>query len=408
MVLAVQMQMTTIGFQVYYEYTEKLEERDRIYILGMIGLYEVIPFILTSFISGHIADLANRKWIIISSIFTLTIGSFFLVAFSNDYFSSLEKFTYYPLLAIVSLFGIARAFLAAATPAFMSQIVPRHLYTNSATWNSTMWHIAAVLGPVMAGLIYGYNDGMNSVLTYSVNTFLFVFSLLGFAFVKNRSVPERIKKEPLVKSLTSGVRFVFAQKTILSALSLDLFAVLFGGAVAMIPAFTDKVLHMGPEAAGLLRTAPAAGAVVMAMILAFKPPGKNAGKLLLLSVIAFGVFTVGFALSTNYWLAFIFLLLTGAFDNISVVIRHTILQLLTPENMRGRVSAVNGIFIGSSNEIGSYESGLAAKIMGLVPSIIFGGCMVIAVVGGVNFLNPSLKKLDMNKAVDEIGEKNEK
>ena len=163
----------------------------------------------------------------------------------------------------------------------------------------------------------------------------------------------------------------------------------------MIPAFTDKVLHMGPESAGLLRTAPAIGAVFMALILAFFPPSKNTGKWLLGSVMAFGIFTVCFALSNNYWLAFFFLMLTGAFDNISVVIRHTILQLQTPENMRGRVSAVNGIFIGSSNEIGSYESGLAARAIGLVPSIIFGGCMVIGIVFGINLINPELKKAEM-------------
>lgn len=401
MVLAVQMQMTTIGFQVYYEFTPGLKEEMRAYLLGLVALYEAVPFIATSFFSGHVADVLNRKRIIVISIFVLMLGSLFLMLFSKGYFPSLRDFGYYPLMAVVAVFGITRAFLAAATPALMSQIVPRNLYTNSATWNSTMWHKAAIAGPVLAGVIYGFNNGKNAVVTYEINSVLFFLSLVSFMFVKGRPVPPKQDSESIFRSLTSGVRFVFKQKTILSALSLDLFAVLFGGAVAMIPAFTDQVLHMGPKAAGALRTAPAAGAVLMAAILAFRPPGKNAGKLLLLSVIAFGIFTIGFALSTNYYLAFAFLFLTGAFDNISVVIRHTILQLLTPENMRGRVSAVNGIFIGSSNEIGSFESGLAARIMGLVPSIIFGGAMVIGVVGGVNFLNPELKGLDMNKAVDE-------
>ena len=182
---------------------------------------------------------------------------------------------------------------------------------------------------------------------------------------------------------------------ILSALSLDMFAVLFGGAVAIVPAFTDKILGLGPEAYGLLRTAPGIGAVITSFYLAFKQPGVNAGKELLWTVAAFGVSTILFALCTNYWLAFVMLLLTGVFDNVSVVIRHTILQLMTPDNMRGRVSAVNSIFVGSSNELGAFESGLAARLVGLVPSIIFGGAMTIITVIGVHKLNPELSKLNM-------------
>jgi predicted MFS family arabinose efflux permease len=184
---------------------------------------------------------------------------------------------------------------------------------------------------------------------------------------------------------------------LLSALSLDLFAVLFGGAVAILPAFNDKILHAGPEAFGVLRTAPAAGAVLMAIFLTVRPPAKNAGKWLLWSVVAFGLFTIAFAVSTNFLMAFFFLFMTGAVDNISVVIRHSILQLMTPDHMRGRVSAVNGIFIGSSNEIGGFESGLASRLMGLVPSIIFGGCAVIAVVFSVDRMNKKLRKLDLTK-----------
>ena len=194
-----------------------------------------------------------------------------------------------------------------------------------------------------------------------------------------------------------GVKFVFKNKLVLSALSLDLFAVLFGGAVALVPAFTDKILHLGPEAYGLLRTAPAVGAVLMAFYMAVNPPAKNAGISLLLGVAAFGLFTVFFAFCTNYWLAFAMLLFTGAFDNISVVVRHSILQLSTPDEMRGRVAAVNSIFIGSSNEIGAFESGVAARLLGLVPSIAFGGVMTILVVLGVHKLNPKLKDLDITK-----------
>jgi MFS family permease len=395
MIIAVQMQMTTVGLQTYYQYTVNEPEKIRFYILGLIGLYEAIPFIINSFYSGHVADIFSRKKIIVISISVLSLGSFFLLLFNQNKFPFLNSYTFYPLLWSVALFGIVRAFIAASTPPLISKIVPRNLYTNATTWTTTVFHTASVLGPVVAGLIYGWNNEKNASLTYLINLILFIGSLILFSLIKEKGIPEKKEEESILKSLSAGIKFVFRHKIILSALSLDLFAVLFGGAVAMIPAFTDKILKMGPESAGVLRTAPALGAVIMAIILAFYPPQKNTGKWLLISVIAFGLFTICFGICTNYWLAFVFLALTGAFDNISVVIRHTILQLQTPENMRGRVSAVNGIFIGSSNEIGSYESGLAARIIGLVPSIIFGGCMVIGVVLGINMINPKLKNTEM-------------
>lgn len=215
--------------------------------------------------------------------------------------------------------------------------------------------------------------------------------------IGSKPMPERVHSESLFHSMTMGLKFVLKNKMIFSALSLDLLAVLFGGAVAILPAFNDKILHLSPQAYGWLRTAPAVGAVLMAMIMAVKPPGKKAGVALLWCVVAFGIFTILFALCTNFILAFAMLLLTGAFDNISVVVRHSIMQLMTPDNMRGRVAAVNSIFIGSSNEIGAFESGLAAKIMGLVPSIIFGGAMTVLVVFGIEKYNPELKKLDLTK-----------
>jgi MFS family permease len=389
--MAIQMQFTTVGLQIYYEYTK--EE----FVLGMIGLCEAIPFILNSFYSGHVADKFNRKKIILICTFILLLGSVFLVFFSRGYFPFLTPYSYLPLFAIVALFGIVRAFIAASASAFMSQLVPRKLYTNSTTWNSTVWHIAAILGPVVAALIYGFQNGKNAATTYFINSCFFCIAFFFFMLVSKKPAPARRADEPILQSLKAGLSFVFKSKTILSALSLDLFAVLFGGAVAILQAFNDKVLHAGPEAFGFLRAAPAMGAVLMALFLAFRPPGKKAGKLLLFSVGAFGIFTIAFALCTDYWLAFAMLLFTGAFDNISVVIRHSILQLMTPDEMRGRVSAVNGIFIGSSNEIGGFESGLASRIMGLVPSIIFGGAVVIGVVFGTNAVNKDLKKLDLTK-----------
>lgn len=389
--LAIQMQFSTIYLQVYYEHSR--EELT----LGLIGLTEAVPFIITSFFSGHIADKVNKKSILLSGILLLLIGAIFLYLNAEPVIALLHNLGIFALFSIVFIFGIIRSFLSAATNPFLSQLVPRNFYTHAANWNSTFWHTGAILGPVLAGLMYGFNGKLNANWCHLTEVFLFMTALVLVLGIRNNGAPQKSdKKETVVDSIKLGLNFVFKNKMVLSAISLDLFAVLFGGAVAMIPAFTDKVLHMGPEAYGLLRTAPAIGAVIMAFIMAVYPPAKKAGLALIWSVIAFGVFTILFGISKNYWLAFSMLFLTGAFDNVSVVVRHSILQLMTPDNMRGRVSAINGIFIGSSNEIGAFESGVAARLLGLVPSIIFGGAMTIGVVLGINKLNPKLRKLDVN------------
>ncbi len=390
--LAIQMQFSTIYLQIYYEHS-----KEEIY-LGLIGLTEAIPFIITSLFSGHVADIVHKKKIIIICTILLMTGALFLFLNSEPLISLLKNMGMTALFVIVFLFGIIRAFLGAVTNPFMSQIVPRKYYTHSATWNSTAWHTGAILGPVLAGIIYGYNNKLNASFCHATEVVFFLFALFFIWQIKNDGAPQnREKKERVFESMKLGLKFVFEKKMVLSAISLDLFAVLFGGAVALIPAFTDKVLHMGPEAYGLLRTSPAIGAIVSALIMVAYPPSKKAGIALLWSVIAFGVFTILFAISTNYWLACGMLFMTGAFDNVSVVVRHSILQLMTPDNMRGRVAAINNIFIGSSNEIGAFESGFAAKLMGLVPSIIFGGTMTILVVLGIDRINPKLKKMDINQ-----------
>ncbi len=390
--LAIQMQFSTIYLQIYYEHS-----KEEIY-LGLIGLTEAIPFIITSFFSGHVADVIHKKRIMLISTSLLLLGALFLYFNSEPMFNLFKHMGMAALFAIVFAFGIIRAFLGAVTNPFMSQIVPRKYYTHSATWNSTFWHTGAILGPVLAGLVYGFHNTLNANWCHLMETIFFLFALFFIWQIKNDGAPQkREKEESIFDSMKLGLKFVFNKKMVLSAISLDLFAVLFGGAVALIPAFTDKVLHLGPEAYGLLRTSPAIGAIFSALIMAAYPPAKKAGVALLWSVIAFGVFTILFAISTNYWLACAMLFMTGAFDNVSVVVRHSILQLMTPDNMRGRVSAINNIFIGSSNEIGAFESGFAAKLMGLVPSIIFGGCMTIFVVLGIDRINPKLRKLDINE-----------
>ncbi|HQQ94623.1 MAG TPA: MFS transporter [Bacteroidia bacterium] len=390
--LAIQMQFSTIYLQVYYEYTR--EE----FMLGMIGLSEAVPFILVSLFSGHYADHHRKRNIILIGTILLMSGALFLLLNASSQIMLLRSLGLSALFFVVFVFGIIRSFLAASSNPFLSQLIPRKEYAHAATWNSTAWHLACILGPVIAGLVYGYRGHYNAAPCHFLELLSFLLAFVFLLQIRNKGLPQKHEhEENIFQSMRVGLRFVYRSKMLLSAISLDLFAVLFGGAVALIPAFTDKILGLGPEAYGLLRTAPAIGAVLMALILVFYPPGHRAGKALLWSVTAFGLFTILFALSTNYWLAFLMLFCTGAFDNVSVVVRHSILQLMTPDHMRGRVSAINSIFIGSSNEIGAFESGVAARLMGLVPSIVFGGAMTIMVVLGVHKLNPDLKKLDISK-----------
>lgn len=384
--LAILMQSVIVSWQIYDITHDKLA-------LGLICLAEAIPFIIVSLFSGHVADTISRKLIIMVSISFLILSTSALLYFSLESSTVLKNYGTLPIYFVFGFIGIVRGFIAAAFPAFMAQIVPREHYANSATWNSSVWHIGAVIGPVIAGFICAISFST----AYTVNLAFIFLSLFSFAFIGSRPIPVRTKKETLTQSLGGGIKFVFSNQLILGALSLDLFAVLFGGAVAMLPAFVDEILFVGSTELGFLRAAPAVGAIVTAIILAYKPITKNAGRNLFLNVALFGVATILFAVSTNYYLSLFFLFLTGAFDNVSVVIRHTILQLSTPDDMRGRVSAVNSIFIGSSNEIGGFESGVAANAMGLVRSVIFGGVMTILIVAGTYKIAPKLRNLDLKK-----------
>ncbi len=383
--LGIQMQSVIVGWQVY-------DLTHDVLALGMIGLTEAIPFIIISLFSGHIADSFNRKYIILFFSFLFILVTSLLLYFSLDTVHVIKNYGTTPIFIAIAFVGMIRGFLSAAYPSFMSQIVPRAFYANAATWNSTFWHIASVMGPSLAGILIA----VNYTVAYTVDISFIVLAFLAFLFIASKPIPAKDKTESLFESLSAGIKFVFKNQLILGALTLDLFAVLFGGAVALLPAFADKVLHAGSVELGFLRAAPAIGAVIMALIIAYKPPTKNAGRNLFLSVGAFGVATILFGLSTNFYWALFFLFLTGAFDNVSVVIRHTILQLSTPDNMRGRVSAVNGIFIGSSNEIGAFESGTTARAFGLKPSIVVGGILTVLVVIVTARLTPKLRKLNID------------
>jgi hypothetical protein len=271
----------------------------------------------------------------------------------------------------------------------MPQLIPRNLYSNAVTWNSTLWETATIAGLALGGLIYIF--GITAA--YSVDVLLTMGGLILISGVANKPLPPSTSEEGVSEKIKAGLRFVFHNKIILSAISLDLFAVLFGGAVALLPIFADEILHVGSVGVGVLRAAPSIGALVMAFYITHNPIQKNTGKILLYCVAGFGVCMILFALSTNFWLSLLLLIVSGGFDCISVIIRSTLLQTLTPENMKGRVSAVNHIFVGSSNEIGMFESGVMAKLLGAAPSVIFGGIATLAVVGITGWVSKSLRTL---------------
>lgn len=382
---AIQMQSVIVGWQVYDLTHDVLS-------LGLIGLSEAIPFLTVALFAGHMADIVNRKLII-----AITATVYVICAIVLLYMSYIMPVLYQtagvlPLYIIIAITGLARAFFFPAQSAYMAQIVPRSLYANSSTWNSTIWHIAAVSGPAVGGLIYGF-AGIHAAFICVV--FFSVISLIFFYTSKSVPLPARKAGEKIFTSLSTGLKFVFGHQVLLGALALDMFGVLFGGAVALLPVFASEVLHAGPQGLGFLRAAPAFGAVMMALILAYYPPVHRSGIKLLWAVGGFGACIIFFALSGNFYISIGLLALSGMFDNVSVIIRGTILQMYTPDEMRGRVASVNSLFVGSSNELGSFESGLAAKLLGLIPSVVFGGGMTVMIVLATAGLAPKLRKMEI-------------
>ncbi|MGD1005853.1 MAG: MFS transporter [Ignavibacteriaceae bacterium] len=382
---AIQMQSVIVGWQIYQLTHDALS-------LGLIGLAEAIPFISFSLFTGHVADVVSRKKIIVFSNFAYFLCAIVLLVVSTQLHIILDEYGVFPIYVIIFITGIARGFLSPAQGAYAAQLVPRELFGNASTWNSLIWQIAAVTGPAIGGLVYGF-AGIG--YAYTLVIILTATGLIFFTFVSNKPLPERTTKESIRQSLSHGLKFVFNNQIIVSAITLDMFAVFFGGAVSVLPIFADQVLHTGAKGLGLLRAAPAVGAIIMSIVQAHHPFFKNAGRNLLFCVFGFGISIISFAISKSFYISMFVLMLSGMFDNVSVIMRSTIIQLYTPNEMRGRVSAVNGIFIGSSNELGSFESGVAAKLLGLIPSVIFGGGMTLIVVAAVRRFAPKLKKLKL-------------
>ncbi len=379
----IQMQSVIVGWQIYQITHDALS-------LGLIGLAEALPFFSISLFAGHTADKVSRKSIILSTSAVYFVCAVGLLLVSTKFEWILHSHGVLPIYAIIFITGLARGFMSPAQSAFRAQLVPRELYGNASTWSSVSWQLADVAGPAAGGLIYGFSGVGTAYTTVVIMTMI---GLGSFTLVRKKPVPERKSKESMAQNLVGGLNFVFHDQVILSAISLDIFAVFFGGVVAVLPIFADQVLHTGAEGLGLLRAAPAIGALIMSVIQAHYPFFKRAGRNLLACVFGFGLAIITFSLSKNFYLSLSMLLISGMFDNVSVVIRNTIIQLHTPDEMRGRVAAVNGIFVGSSNELGAFESGVSAKLIGLVPSVVFGGTMALLVVGAVRKFAPGLKEL---------------
>jgi len=386
------MQFIIIEWQVYTLTKDPLS-------LGIIGLMEIIPAFSMALFAGHIVDQSEKRNLLLKCIglFSLiSFGLFFLTSSSVEMAWSSTAILY-TIYAFVFMGGLLRAFFGPTIFSLVALIVPKKVYPNAATWNSSTWQMASVLGPAFAGLAINW-IGVHWSLCIVFGLVLLSFVLL-FGISRKPIMNPKIG-EPIMQSLKEGVRFVFKTKAILGALSLDMIAVLFGGAVALLPVFAQDILKVGPEGFGLLRAAPAVGAFLTMLVTAYIPISKNAGLKLLTAIFGFGVCIIVFGLSSIFWISIVALFFSGVTDGVSMVIRQTILQLKTPDHMRGRVSSVNSMFVGSSNELGAFESGLTAKLMGTVTAVVFGGTMTLITVITTGIVSPTFRKLDLEKELE--------
>lgn len=367
-----------VGWELY-------ERTGDTFALGLVGLVQIIPVMLLGVPGGYIADRYNRKWITLISQLVLVVCSLILMAIS------LTEGPLWVLYGVLALIGAARAFNNPAETALTPQTIPPEYYYSAANWNSSVWQISAILGPVVGGLLIALAD--SAALVYFINA-LAGLVLVGALLLLNVKQTEFVTDaETPWQSVRAGLSFVRHSQIILAAISLDMFAVLLGGATFLLPVFAKDILHVDSLGLGILRTAPSIGALTMAMVIARRPPIERTGPTLLWAVAGFGIATILFGLSTSFWLSLAMLIALGALDYISVVIRHTILFTHTPDVMRGRVGAVNSIFIGASNELGGFESGAMAALLGPVGAVVLGGVGTLAVVGTIARFAPQLRRM---------------
>jgi MFS family permease len=374
-------QIVVVGWQVFAITGDPLS-------LGLIGLAEAIPLLGLALYAGHVADRLPRRAVALAGTVAMIAAAIALLALTSQS-SFLTGERIWPIYLVVLLGGIGRAFVRPAVSALGAEVIPRELYPNGVAWRTSGWHLAAVAGPAAGGMIYGF---AGAVTAYTTVIVLMTLSLAALATVRHRVRPIAPEEEPALESIKQGLRFVINEPVLLAAMTLDLFSVLFGGATALLPVFA-KMLGAGPEGLGLLRAAPALGSIGVAVFLAHRAPLRRSGATLLVAVAIFGGTMIGFGLSRYFYLSFALLLLGGAADGISVVIRGLLLQSRAPDHLLGRVSSVNQIFISASNELGAFESGVAARLLGVVPSVLFGGVMTIVVVVLTAWRAPQLRRM---------------
>ncbi|MFZ9743321.1 MAG: MFS transporter [Chitinophagaceae bacterium] len=385
-IMVLTMQATLISWKVF-------EITHDPFSIGLIGLVEFVPSVIMAIYSGYIIDKSDKKKLLhISISANLLLTILFAYITSKQASTFLSQHTVLIIIYIIAFCtGIARAFSGPTSFALVSMLVPKEKIPNAISWHSSSWQIAGVGGPAIGGLLYG---SLGITFTFTLMIIKMSISVLILFFIGPKPPTVQLKAEPMLKSIREGFKFVCNTKEILGVITLDLFAVFFGGATALLPYFSDVILKTGAEGLGILRAAPGIGAIIVMLVINFIPMKSNQGKWMLLCVAGFGLSIIIFGISNWFWISFAALLISGLLDGISIIVRSTVLQLKTPEEMKGRVSALNSIFIISSNELGAFESGFASRIMGVVPSVIFGGAMTIGIVVYTWFKIPGVRKIE--------------
>jgi MFS family permease len=385
-IMGLRMMGTLVGWWVY-------ELTNDPFAIGLIGLSEVIPAVSLSLYAGHIIDISERRKLLLTGVTLYLLCASLLLILSTHITAQFlsNHWITFCIYIIIFFTGIFRSFTGPSFGTMVASIVPKDLLQNATTWNQGIWLSASVIGHASVGFFIA---GFGNTASLGIIVFLVCIGLFFIWRIKPKPPLNDRSEKKTLESVKEGIRFVLKTKEVLGALSLDLFAVLFGGAVAMIPVFAKDILKVGAVGFGWLNAASDIGSILVIILLTIFPLRKQQGRKLFFAVGSFGICILVFAISRSFWISFVALLLSGIVDGVSVVIRGTILQLKTPDNMRGRVMSVNSMFINSSNELGQFESGVAAKLLGVVPSVVFGGCMTILVVATTWFKAPALRKME--------------
>jgi predicted MFS family arabinose efflux permease len=391
-------QNTAVGYQMYRLTGDPLS-------LGMVGLAEAVPFIGLALGGGLVADRVDRRRIALAALSVMCLAALGLLGLARQETTLRLRAVRVAIYGLIAVGGVCRSFLQPARIALAAQLAPPDLHAQAVAWRTGLFQLASVVGPALGGLVCA-SAGVPGA--YALSAGLLVLTILFIAQVRTPVAPARAPARSLLHSLHEGISFLRADGVLLPAILLDLFAVLFGGAVALLPVFASDILHVGARGFGLMRAAPAAGALLASAVMVLRPPLRRAGRAMLVSVAGFGVAVIVFALSRSFALSLLMLAVSGGLDMVSVLVRSTLMQVRVPEHMLGRVASINQIFIGSSNEIGAFESGVAARLLGTVPAVVFGGAVTLVVVAVAAWRAPELRRLgplvpEQKPPVDHLG-----